>query len=162
MPADELAAAPLDNAEQLGRLTTQVPDERGMNLSRVVLHALTIPRLPQLATFITRNLPFAVHVALMGLEMFGLVHRHLDELWIDPSDYQRELRAATEILAGAGMNVSIYNHQLCVLDQSLWPYARKSISDWKNVYLPACNGCTVLDRCGGFFQSGTKVHSRYD
>lgn len=127
---------------------------------RVVLHALTIPRLPQLATFITRNLPFAVHVALMGLEMFGLVHRHLDELWIDPSDYQRELRAATEILAGAGMNVSIYNHQLCVLDQSLWPYARKSISDWKNVYLPACNGCTVLDRCGGFFQSGTKVHSR--
>jgi His-Xaa-Ser system radical SAM maturase HxsC len=128
---------------------------------RVVLHALSIPRLPQLATFIARNLPFACHIALMGLEMFGLVHQHLTELWIDPADYQRELIAATDILRDAGMNVSIYNHQLCVLDPRLWPLARKSISDWKNVYLPECNGCGAIDRCGGFFQSGTKVRSAH-
>ena len=126
---------------------------------RVVLHALSIPRLPQLATFIVRNFPFAAHIALMGLEMFGLVHQHLDELWIDPADYQRELVAATEILRNAGMNVSIYNHQLCVLDETLWPLARKSISDWKNVYLPECDGCSALTSCGGFFQSGTKIRS---
>ncbi|MBV9495949.1 MAG: His-Xaa-Ser system radical SAM maturase HxsC, partial [Acidobacteria bacterium] len=127
---------------------------------RVVLHALSVPRLCQLATFIARNFPFAGHVALMGLEMFGLVHRHLDELWIDPVDYQEQLVAAIEILDDAGMNVSIYNHQLCVLDRSLWPFARRSISDWKNVYLPECRGCEVLDACGGFFQSGTKIRSR--
>lgn len=126
---------------------------------RVVLHALSVPRLPQLAAFITRNLPFASHVALMGLEMFGLVHRNLAQLWIDPADYQRELVAATEILCGAGMNVSLYNHQLCVLDRTLWPLARKSISDWKNVYLPVCNGCSAIQDCGGFFQSGTRLHS---
>jgi len=128
---------------------------------RIVLHALSIPRLPQLAAFITRNLPFACHVALMGLEMFGLVHKHLDELWIDPADYQPELCAASEILCDAGMNVSIYNHQLCVLDPSLWPLARKSISDWKNVYLPECDGCAVMSECGGFFQSGTKIRSAH-
>jgi len=128
---------------------------------RIVLHALSIPRLPQLATFIARNFPFACHIALMGLEMFGLVHQHLRELWIDPADYQRELRAAAEILLDAGMNVSIYNHQLCVLDRALWPIARKSISDWKNVYLPECNGCSAIEQCGGFFQSGTKVRSAY-
>ncbi|HWW61751.1 MAG TPA: His-Xaa-Ser system radical SAM maturase HxsC, partial [Thermoanaerobaculia bacterium] len=128
---------------------------------RVVLHALSIPRLPQLATFIARNFPFACHVALMGLEMFGLVHQHLAELWIDPADYQRELAAASDILRDAGMNVSIYNHQLCVLDRRLWPLARKSISDWKNVYLPECNGCGVIDQCGGFFQSGTKIRSAH-
>lgn len=126
---------------------------------RVVLHALSIPRLPQLAAFIARNFPFACHVALMGLEMFGLVHQHLQELWIDPADYQEQLLAASEILCNAGMNVSIYNHQLCVLDRQLWPLARRSISDWKNVYLPECNGCTALQQCGGFFQSGTKVRS---
>ena len=126
---------------------------------RVVLHALSIPRLPQLVAFITRNLPFACHVAMMGLEMFGLVHQHLAELWIDPMDYQRELIGACDILCDAGMNVSIYNHQLCVLDRELWPIARKSISDWKNVYLPECNGCSVIDQCGGFFQSGTKIRS---
>jgi His-Xaa-Ser system radical SAM maturase HxsC len=128
---------------------------------RVVLHALSIPRLPQLAAFIARNFPFACHVALMGLEMFGLVHKHLDELWIDPADYQNELLEATEILSDAGMNVSIYNHQLCVLERPLWPLARKSISDWKNVYLPECNGCGAIERCGGFFQSGTKIRSSH-
>jgi len=126
---------------------------------RVVLHALSIPRLPRLAEFIARNFPFACHIALMGLEMFGLVHQHLDELWIDPSDYQRELGAASDILCDAGMLVSIYNHQLCVLDRRLWPLARKSISDWKNVYLPECNGCSVMSDCGGFFQSGTRIRS---
>jgi His-Xaa-Ser system radical SAM maturase HxsC len=126
---------------------------------RIVLHALSIPRLPQLAAFIARNFPFASHIALMGLEMFGLVHQHLAELWIDPARYQRELLAATAILRDAGMNVSIYNHQLCVLDPTLHPLARKSISDWKNVYLPACDGCRLMPDCGGFFQSGTKIRS---
>jgi len=128
---------------------------------RVVLHALSIPRLAKLATFIARNFPFANHVALMGLEMFGLVHKNLNELWIDPADYQRELMEATEILRNAGLRVSIYNHQLCVLDPRLWPLARKSISDWKNVYLPECNGCDAIDRCGGFFQSGTRIRSAH-
>jgi His-Xaa-Ser system radical SAM maturase HxsC len=126
---------------------------------RVVLHALSIPRLPQLATFIARNFPFASQVALMGLEMFGLVHQHLAELWIDPADYQLELAAASGILCDAGMNVAIYNHQLCVLDRRLWPLARRSISDWKNVYLPECRECSAITDCGGFFQSGTKVRS---
>jgi His-Xaa-Ser system radical SAM maturase HxsC len=127
---------------------------------RVVLHALSVPRLPSLATFIVRNLPFASHIALMGLEMFGLVHKNLKELWIDPADYQHELGEAAGVLRNAGMNVSIYNHQLCVLEPHLWPLARKSISDWKNVYLPECNGCGAIDRCGGFFQSGTRIRSR--
>jgi His-Xaa-Ser system radical SAM maturase HxsC len=53
---------------------------------RVVLHRLTYRRLPQLAEFICRNFPFADHVALMGLEMFGYVHLNLETVWIDPTD----------------------------------------------------------------------------
>jgi hypothetical protein len=55
---------------------------------RVVLHALTIPRLPELAEYIYRNLTFAEHVALMGLENIGYAPRNMDKLWIDPADYQ--------------------------------------------------------------------------
>jgi His-Xaa-Ser system radical SAM maturase HxsC len=127
---------------------------------RVVLHQQTYGRLPQLAEFIYRNLPFTEHVALMGLEMFGFTPRNLDVLWVDPLDYQEQLEAATKSLALAGMNVSIYNHQLCTIPRSLWPFARKSISDWKNVYLPECEGCGAQEFCGGFFQSATKRHSR--
>ena len=32
----------------------------------------------------------------------------------------------------------IYNHQLCLIDRRVWPFAVKSISDWKNEYHPEC------------------------
>ncbi|HEX8456362.1 MAG TPA: His-Xaa-Ser system radical SAM maturase HxsC [Pyrinomonadaceae bacterium] len=128
---------------------------------RVVIHKQTYRRLPRLAEFISRNFPFAAHVTLMGMEMFGFVHKNLDALWIDPYDYQAELREATEILFLSGLNTSIYNHQLCVLDKGLWPFARKSISDWKNIYLNECEQCALREECGGLFQSAAKKHSAY-
>ena len=128
---------------------------------RVVIHKQTYERLPQLAEFVARNLPFVEHVALMGLEMFGFTPKNLNVLWIDPIDYQSQLEDATLSFAMSGMSVSIYNHQLCTLPRSLWPYARKSISDWKNVYLDVCEGCGVRQFCGGFFQSATKRHSAH-
>ncbi len=128
---------------------------------RVVLHRQTIPRLVRLAEFIVRNLPFAAHVALMGLEMFGFVHKNLEELWIDPYDYRSTLFGAVDVLVAGGMNVSIYNHQLCVLPPELWRFSRQSISDWKNMYLAECGSCDVRDQCGGFFQSAAKRHSRH-
>jgi His-Xaa-Ser system radical SAM maturase HxsC len=128
---------------------------------RVVVHAQTYRRLPQLAEFIYRNFPFVAHIALMGMEMFGFVHKNLGSLWIDPVDYQPELERATLCLAARRLPVSIYNHQLCTLPTSLWPFARKSISDWKNVYLDVCSGCGAREFCGGFFHSATKKHSEY-
>lgn len=128
---------------------------------RVVLHRQTTPRLVQLAEFIARNLPFAAHVALMGLEMFGLVHQNLEQLWIDPFDYSDALGRTVDLLMAAGLPVSIYNHQLCTLPRSLWPLARKSISDWKNVYLDECKACLVRQECGGFFHSAVKRHSAH-
>ena len=128
---------------------------------RVVLHRQTYGRLPQLAEYISRNIPFARQVALMGMEMFGFVHKNFDELWIDPHDYQQELMAAVEILHNSGLRTLIYNHQLCVLDRTLWPFARKSISDWKNIYLEECESCVIREQCGGLFQSAARKHSRY-
>jgi len=126
---------------------------------RVVLHKLTIPRLTKLVEYIYRNLTFVEHIALMGLEYTGYTPRNIEELWIDPYDYQDELEEAVEYLAVRNMTVSIYNHQLCVLRPSLWKYARKSISDWKTLYLPECETCSALPACGGLFQWAVRKHS---
>ncbi len=128
---------------------------------RIVIHKQTYKRLPQLAEFLARNLLFVDHVALMGLEIMGFTKANMDDLWIDMHDYQHELVVATKRLASAGINVSIYNHQLCVLDKSIWPYARKSISDWKNDYLAECEMCAKQDQCGGFFSSQLLKPSNY-
>lgn len=128
---------------------------------RVVLHKLTYARLPELARFIRRNLIFSDQVALMGLEMTGFTRGNLEKLWIDPKDYQPQLRSAVAILDGANMAVSIYNHQLCILDESLHRFSRKSISDWKNEFMPECNDCTRKRECGGFFSSAKLRYSAH-
>jgi His-Xaa-Ser system radical SAM maturase HxsC len=127
---------------------------------RVVLHALTIPRLTRLAEYICRNLPFVDHVAFMGMEHIGYAPRNMSELWIDPVDYQDDLEASVVIMARFGIDVRIYNLQLCILKQSLWKYSEQAISDWKNVYTGDCQDCAVRERCGGFFQWNTKLQSR--
>ncbi len=128
---------------------------------RVVLHKQSIPRLVKLAKYIYKNLPFVEHITFMGLEYIGYTPFNIDKLWIDPYDYNDELEESVEFLAGQGMNVSIYNSQLCVLPESLWKYSRKSISDWKNSYLPECEQCSKLIDCGGLFTWNLKKHSNY-
>ncbi len=125
---------------------------------RVVVQRHTVPILAGLATFIARNLPFVAQVALMGLEMTGLARPNSALVWADPADYQRELAEAVGILVTAGISARIYNHQLCVLDRRLWPFAVRSISDWKNDYLDICRSCSVRDVCGGVFRtSGNRL-----
>lgn len=128
---------------------------------RVVVHKQTYERLPNLAEYIFRNMPFVNHIAFMGLEITGYTKFNLDDLWIDPYDYQDQLTAAVLYLSKNGMNVSIYNHQLCVLSQTLWPYARASVSDWKQIYDDECIQCDVRGLCGGFFKWAPNVRSAH-
>ncbi len=127
---------------------------------RIVISKQTYQRLPQFAEFIYRNLTFVDHVAFMGLEITGFAKANLDDLWIDPIDYAAELAVAASYLRRRGLNVSIYNHQLCTLDPRVWPIAKKSISDWKNEYLPVCDSCSAKEECGGFFATSTLRRSR--
>jgi len=120
---------------------------------RIVLHKQTYERLPNLAEFIARNLVFVDQVVLMGMEQMGFAKTNIKDLWIDPYDYQDELFQACNILTRFRIRTSIYNQQLCVLDRRLWHLSRKSISDWKNEYLPSCASCVQIGKCGGFFSS---------
>lgn len=120
---------------------------------RVVIHRHTFDRLPELARFIGRNLPFVEHVALMGLEVMGYAKSNFEALWMHPREFSSQLKQAVWELAWAGIDASIYNLPLCLLPEELWPFTQKSISDWKNEYLPDCEVCRAKPDCGGFFTS---------
>ena len=82
--------------------------DRGQRVEiRVVLHAITAPRIIETCRWLARNLPFVDHVALMGLENTGFALANADELWIDPIDYRAQLAEGVEALASAGVNVSV-------------------------------------------------------
>lgn len=128
---------------------------------RMVLSRLTTARLPEWAHFVFRNLPFVHHVALMGIENTGLAKKNYEQLWIDPADYQKDLNQAAFFLDIRGIAVSIYNLPLCVLDPALGRFYRQSISDWKNLFIDACQTCSATHACAGFFKShSTKWQSR--
>lgn len=128
---------------------------------RIVIHKQTYKRLPQLADFIYHNFPFVSQVAFMQMEITGLAKNNIEELWIDPYDYNDQLREAVLLLANRGMNPYIYNSQLCILPEDIRCYAQQSISDWKDIFLPECEGCQLKNQCAGFFESNKHIHSRH-
>src|SRR5205823_12417869 len=93
---------------------------------RLVLHAITAPRLRETCEWFARNLPFVDHIDLMGLENTGFALANQGLLWIDPLDYADDLASGVQILRAAGMNVSVYNLPLCLLDRSIWDVAVQS------------------------------------
>ena len=137
-------------AETLRGLYARAQAEQRIEV-RVVLVKPTVERLVSLARFLYRNLPFVEHVALMGIEPIGFAKANHEALWIDPVDMAQPLTDAVRFLADRGVPVSLYNLPLCVLPDALWPFAQRSISDWKQDYTSMCEPCEVKDRCGGFF-----------
>ena len=126
----------------------------------VVLHKYSVPTLTSLADYIARNLRFCDQVAFMGLELMGFAKPNEHDLWIDPMDYGSELQEATSLIDRAGIPVSIYNLQHCVVPRSIRRFCRRSISDWKNEYLEECDNCQQAQACGGFFSSTASRPSR--
>lgn len=125
---------------------------------RVVIHKLTYQRLANLADYIYRNFPFVSQVAFLQMETTGLASQNLEDLWIDPFDYNIELEHAVFLLKNRGINPLIYNAQLCVLPRSLHPFAVKSITDWKDGFIKECHGCKLIDACPGVFMTnGTNL-----
>ncbi|MBD9437335.1 His-Xaa-Ser system radical SAM maturase HxsC [Pseudoxanthomonas sp. PXM03] len=118
---------------------------------RIVLVKDAVQRLESIARFIYRNLPFAEHVALMGVEPIGFAKAHHQSLWMDPIDMGPALSDSVQFLSSRNIAVSIYNLPLCTLSRELWSFSRQSISHWKQNYRPECQPCQVRQRCGGFF-----------
>jgi His-Xaa-Ser system radical SAM maturase HxsC len=118
---------------------------------RIVVHKSTHARLRHLADFIYRNFPFAAHVAFMGLEKTGFAVANWADLWIDPMDYVHDLCRAVSSLDSRGMNVSLYNYQLCTVPPDYRRFCRQSISDWKTDYVQECRNCDAKSQCCGFF-----------
>jgi len=126
---------------------------------RIVIHKMNYERLPELAEFIYSNFPFIYHIAFIQMEPIGNAKDNLDNLWIDPLDYNKELEKAINILNNRDLHVSIYNAQLCILPQKLRRFAVQSISDWKNIYIDECSQCLQKAKCPGFFASSKAIHS---
>lgn len=120
---------------------------------RFVMSKITYRRLPNLVEFIGKSIPFATRLAVMGLEPMGYCRTHWNDFWIDPEDCSETLLHAAEMADNYGINMMLYNFQLCCLPAELRELSCSTISEWKRVYHERCLMCPARSACGGFFAS---------
>ena len=118
---------------------------------RIVLIKPVLEHLPSLCEFIGRNLPFVREVALMACEPIGYALANREATEVDLSDWMGAILEGTRMLRRHRVPFIFMNAPLCSLPRELWPFARKSISDWKNVYASDCERCSVKSECSGLF-----------
>jgi len=120
---------------------------------RIIPQKLNISRFDKFGEFVYRNLTFVDHIAIMGLEVIGNCSKHIDSIWINPSQFNTAVSPLINYLDMVGMSVSIFNMPLCVLLPKLRRFSVQSITDWKVRYYQLCERCLVKEECGGVFFS---------
>ena len=118
---------------------------------RIVLVKPVLENLIDLCTYIRTNLPFVNEVALIGCEPIGFALANKELSQVDINDWWDQLNAAVDLLLTTKTRIILMNIPLCCLPRSLWQYAAKSISDWKNTYDEVCNSCEIKADCSGLF-----------
>ena len=124
---------------------------------RIVLMKQNIFNLAELAEYIGWNLPMTIHVAFMGMEVYGRASENAEDVWIEPITYMNNLIDAVKILDYRNIPVSVYNLPLCLLPNELKKYNKVSISAWKQGYIEKCQDCLMRDRCNGFFTTSQRI-----
>lgn len=124
---------------------------------RIVINKLNYMRLPQMADFIQKYLPFVAWTAFMGMEHIGYAVANERNIWIEPVEYADKLTEAVLTLAQWHSDVVVYNIPLCLLPDSIRKFAKRSISTWKNKYIPVCDDCSLKSECCGLFSTSRRV-----
>ena len=93
----------------------------------------------------------------MALEMTGNAYRNREEVWVSFEESKNELYDACMETLKAGIITNLYNFPLCELDERLYSISHRSITDYKVRYKEECAECSIMQQCGGFFNSTINV-----
>lgn len=128
---------------------------------RIVVNKYNYNSLERMAEHLYNYLPFCVHYVFMGMEVQGYARNNFDEINAYPHEYRSQLSNAVLSMARKGLSVSVYNIPLCMCDRKIWPYAKQSISTWKNTFMKECASCKVKNNCAGFFENSSQIGVKF-
>jgi His-Xaa-Ser system radical SAM maturase HxsC len=140
-------------AFEIVRENISLLSEFGVNIElRTVVLNSNFEALPEIALFISSQLPSVQIWAIMQMENIGFGRRIWKEEFCDTSINFESIADAINISQGRGVETLLYNFPLCTVPLKYNKYAVRSISDWKQRYLKACLGCSMQSECSGFFE----------
>lgn len=118
---------------------------------RTVVLQDNFDQLPDLARYVSINLPFVEQWSIMGLENIGFAKNRWNSLYVDIRQNFEPLDLVLDQAQLRGIPARLFNTPLCHLPVEFRHYAVASISDWKRRYAPACDYCQQKPNCSGFF-----------
>jgi len=150
---DEIVAKPGAFDRLMQSLAILARSGAAIELRTVVMRP-NVADLAALARFITTRVPFISVWALMQLENIGFGRKNWDTLFFDnsPSEAFAPIAEAVDLVRARGIEALLYNFPLCTVPAEYRSLAPRTISDWKQRYLDACETCNTRDTCSGFFE----------
>jgi len=133
---------------------------------KILIHKLNYKRLFQMAEFVCKKFCSVRNIVFMQMETSWREFttekekKNIEELYVDPYDYSNNLERSVLYLNKKGIDVVIYNLQLCVLPTTIWEHAKKTPS-WESVYIDECYGCYYKKNCYGFLPASLETRSRH-
>lgn len=119
---------------------------------RTVVMRSNVDGFPQLATHLATHVPYAHFWAIMQMENIGYARMNWDTEFFDNSNNFSPIGHAISLAVAKGLETTLYNFPLCTVPEPYRRFSVRSISDWKQKYLPHCERCNLRTSCGGFFQ----------
>jgi His-Xaa-Ser system radical SAM maturase HxsC len=120
---------------------------------RIVISRFNMNSLVDMVDFVELKLKGIQRITFMGMELQGNAAKNREDVWADYRSTGAELKKAIYHCVELGIEPAIYNIPLCAMDESLWQFSYRSISDYKVFYPEECSGCQVKEYCSGFFRS---------
>jgi His-Xaa-Ser system radical SAM maturase HxsC len=134
---------------------------RGFNFllksgSRVELRTVLLQKnyssFTKLSKFVSRHFTWIEKWAIMQLEPMGYARIDWPLKFVDTTIFPERLEQAVLAADASGIHTELYNFPLCSVPKELQKFCVKSISDWKQKYLPDCDKCSLKNSCCGFFE----------
>lgn len=120
---------------------------------RIVVQKMNYKILDKIAAFICNQFPNITVVNIMSLEMCGNAILNKERVWVNYEDTKEYVYKACIELIKHGIPVNLYNFPLCALDERVYAFSVRSITDYKIRYRDECDHCTLKKDCGGLFNT---------
>ncbi|QGN54230.1 His-Xaa-Ser system radical SAM maturase HxsC [Novosphingobium sp. Gsoil 351] len=126
---------------------------------RTVVLSSNAFELPALAKHIVWRLPFIGSWSVMQLENIGFAKNRWSKLFFDHRANFTPIAEALDRASLHALQARLFNFPLCTVPPAYRSYAVRSISDWKQKYVAACDDCSLKPRCAGFFEWHSGEHA---
>ncbi len=124
---------------------------------RVIVNKMNYGEMPEIADFISREIPKVFRVVFIGMRITGNAYENRDSIAVKLKKTVPKIQEAIDNLAEKyGGEISLYHYPPCILDKKYRKY-NFGVTRCRNIVLPdKCGKCKLKGECPKIWESYLK------